>query len=70
MKKVAKPSDFGLQYIEETLVTKDKVKLKSYIIIQRDENMARKSPTILYFHVSLSPILSFCYAILIKYSTL
>lgn len=41
-----------MQYTEENLVTKDNVKLKSYIILQTDIEQAKKSPTILYFHVS------------------
>lgn len=41
-----------MQYTEQDLITKDKVLLKSYIILQQDTEMAKKTPTILYFHVS------------------
>lgn len=40
-----------MEYTEEDLVTKDRVNLKSYIILQTDVGKARKAPTILYFHV-------------------
>jgi hypothetical protein len=43
-----------MQYTEEDLLTKDNVNLKSYIILQTDPEQAKKSPTILYFHVSFS----------------
>jgi len=50
--EVAKPSEFGMQYKEITLTTKDKVNLKSYLIIQPNEEEAKKAPTILYFHAN------------------
>ncbi|KAI8352879.1 Alpha/Beta hydrolase protein [Choanephora cucurbitarum] len=50
--EVALPSDFGMQYTEENLLTRDGVKLKSYIIIQADKEQAKRSPTILYFHAN------------------
>lgn len=46
------PSDFGMQYTEENLKTKDGINLKSYIILQPNTEEAKRSPTILYFHVS------------------
>ncbi|OBZ90188.1 Protein bem46 [Choanephora cucurbitarum] len=54
--EVALPSDFGMQYTEENLLTRDGVKLKSYIIIQADKEQAKRSPTILYFHGHRLPI--------------
>ncbi|KAI8990216.1 Alpha/Beta hydrolase protein [Pilobolus umbonatus] len=50
--QVAKPSEFGMQYTEITLTTKDKVNLKSYVILQPNEEEAKKVPTILYFHAN------------------
>lgn len=46
------PSDFGMQYTEENLKTKDGINLKSYIILQSNTEQAKRSPTILYFHVN------------------
>lgn len=40
-----------MQYIEKDLITKDNVNIKSYIILQTDLEVAKKAPTILYFHV-------------------
>lgn len=40
-----------MKFTEITLETRDNVKLRSYIILQSDEQKAKKSPTILYFHV-------------------
>lgn len=45
------PSDFGMPYTEQNLKTKDGINLKSYIIIQQDQEDAKRVPTILYFHV-------------------
>ncbi|KAI7871919.1 Alpha/Beta hydrolase protein [Spinellus fusiger] len=50
--EVAKPSDFDMKYVQETLTTKDNVKLHSYIIVLENEEEAKKSPTILYFHAN------------------
>ncbi|CAO3625764.1 unnamed protein product [Cunninghamella blakesleeana] len=50
--KVTKPSEYGLPDNEEILVTKDGVKLRSYVLIQRDENVAIRAPTILCFHAN------------------
>lgn len=41
-----------MKYIEKDLMTKDKVNIKSYVILQTDLEVAKHSPTILYFHVS------------------
>jgi hypothetical protein len=40
-----------LPFTEETLTTKDNVKLKAYVILQ--ETNPERMPTILYFHVRL-----------------
>ncbi|KAF7732382.1 hypothetical protein EC973_005278 [Apophysomyces ossiformis] len=50
--EVAKPSAYGMKFVEETLVTKDNVKLHTYTIILPDEEEARRAPTILYFHAN------------------
>ncbi|KAI8093525.1 Alpha/Beta hydrolase protein [Halteromyces radiatus] len=50
--EVAKPSDFGMSYTEETLITKDKVKLRCYVITLEDVDEAKRAPTILYFHAN------------------
>ncbi|KAI9272466.1 Alpha/Beta hydrolase protein [Sporodiniella umbellata] len=50
--KVALPSEYNMKYSEVTLETSDKIKLKSYIILQEDEKQAKKAPTILYFHAN------------------
>ncbi|KAI8342680.1 Alpha/Beta hydrolase protein [Chlamydoabsidia padenii] len=47
---VAKPSQYGLPDKEVTLLTKDGVKIRSYVMIQRGEDVAIQSPTILWFH--------------------
>ncbi|KAI8076771.1 uncharacterized protein BX664DRAFT_46774 [Halteromyces radiatus] len=49
---VAKPSQYGLPDKEVILMTKDGVKIRSYVMIQRGEEVAIQSPTILWFHVS------------------
>ena len=49
--QVATPSDYGMEYTDITLKTRDNIKLKSYIILQSDEQTAKKAPTILYLHV-------------------
>ncbi|CAO3702029.1 unnamed protein product [Rhizopus stolonifer] len=41
-----------MKFTEITLETRDNVKLRSYIILQPDEQKAKKSPTILYFHAN------------------
>ncbi|KAG2201551.1 hypothetical protein INT47_007428 [Mucor saturninus] len=50
--EVAKPTEFGMKYIEKDLMTKDKVNIKSYVILQTDLEVAKKAPTILYFHAN------------------
>ncbi|KAI8075120.1 Alpha/Beta hydrolase protein [Gongronella butleri] len=50
--KVSKPSDYGLPDNEEVLITKDGVKLRCYVLIQPDEALALRSPTILSFHAN------------------
>ncbi|CAO0799289.1 unnamed protein product [Mucor circinelloides] len=50
--EVAVPSDFGMQYTEENLKTKDGINLKSYIILQPNTEQAKRLPTILYFHAN------------------
>ncbi|ORY90397.1 Alpha/Beta hydrolase protein [Syncephalastrum racemosum] len=47
---VARPSQYGLPDKEEILVTPDGVRLRSYILIQRDDGVAIQSPTILCLH--------------------
>ncbi|KAF7722188.1 hypothetical protein EC973_003568 [Apophysomyces ossiformis] len=44
------PSQYGLPDKEEILTTKDGVKLRSYVLIQRDDDVAIQSPTVLCFH--------------------
>ncbi|CEI88431.1 hypothetical protein RMCBS344292_02821 [Rhizopus microsporus] len=46
------PSKYGMGYTEVTLTTRDNIKLKSYIILQPDKEVAKRSPTILYFHAN------------------
>ncbi|KAI9314040.1 Alpha/Beta hydrolase protein [Dichotomocladium elegans] len=50
--QVAKPSDYGMEYTETTLTTKDKVKLHTYTMLQPNEDEARAATTILYFHAN------------------
>lgn len=50
--KVARPSQFGLPDKEVILVTKDGYKIRSYVMIQRGEEVAIQSPTVVCFHVS------------------
>ncbi|KAI7903947.1 Alpha/Beta hydrolase protein [Cokeromyces recurvatus] len=49
---VAVPSDYGMEYNEVDLKTKDGVNLKSYIIIRPNVEEAKRMPTILYFHAN------------------
>ncbi|KAG1137883.1 hypothetical protein G6F37_010807 [Rhizopus arrhizus] len=49
---VATPSDYGMEYTDITLKTRDNIKLKSYIILQSDQQTAKKAPTILYLHAN------------------
>ncbi|KAI8890841.1 alpha/beta-hydrolase [Backusella circina FSU 941] len=53
---VARPSQFGLPDKEITLVTKDGYKIRSYVMIQRGEDLAVQSPTIVWFHGHRLPI--------------
>ncbi|KAL9538508.1 hypothetical protein MBANPS3_010877 [Mucor bainieri] len=48
--KVARPSQFGLPDKEVILVTKDGYKIRSYVMIQRGEEVAIQSPTVVCFH--------------------
>jgi hypothetical protein len=41
-----------MPYVEETLNTKDGVKIRSYIITLKDEEAAKKAPTIIYHHAN------------------
>lgn len=41
-----------MKYTEETLITRDKIKLRAYVITLEDTDEAKRAPTILYFHVS------------------
>ncbi|KAI9290134.1 Alpha/Beta hydrolase protein [Umbelopsis sp. AD052] len=50
--EVPKPSQYGMPYVEETLTTKDGVKIKSYIITLKDEHAAKNAPTIIYHHAN------------------
>ncbi|KAG1123262.1 hypothetical protein G6F42_010715 [Rhizopus arrhizus] len=47
---VARPSQFGLPDKEVILVTKDGYKIRSYVMIQRGEEVAIQSPTVVCFH--------------------
>jgi len=50
--QVPKPSQYGMPYVEETLTTKDGVKIRSYIITLKDQEAAKKAPTIIYHHAN------------------
>ncbi|CAO3690284.1 unnamed protein product [Umbelopsis ramanniana] len=50
--EVPKPSQYGMPYVEETLTTKDGVKIRSYIITLKDQEAAKKAPTIIYHHAN------------------
>ncbi|CAM0137934.1 bem46 protein, variant [Umbelopsis sp. WA50703] len=50
--QVPKPSEYGMPFLEETLTTKDNVKIRSYIIPQQDTEAAMNAPTIIYFHAN------------------
>ncbi|CAO3668985.1 unnamed protein product [Umbelopsis vinacea] len=47
-----KPSQFGLPYREVTITTKDNVSLQCYLLQQKDVEVAKKSPTVIYFHAN------------------
>ncbi|KAH8548183.1 Alpha/Beta hydrolase protein [Umbelopsis sp. PMI_123] len=49
---VIKPSQFGLPYREVTITTKDNVPLHCYLLQQKDEQVAKNSPTVIYFHAN------------------
>ncbi|SAM09469.1 hypothetical protein [Absidia glauca] len=59
--EVAKPSEFGMTYTEETLTTKDKIKLRTYVISLEDVDRAKQAPTILYFHGHRLPVAKIFY---------
>ncbi|KAI9492456.1 Alpha/Beta hydrolase protein [Zychaea mexicana] len=50
--EVAKPSEFGMEFTETTLTTKDNIKLHTYTMVLENEDEARAAPTILYFHAN------------------
>ncbi|CAG8697206.1 7006_t:CDS:2, partial [Acaulospora morrowiae] len=47
---VAKPSEYGMNYTEEILTTKDGIKIRAYICILPTDAVNR--PTILFFHAN------------------
>ncbi|KAL1935240.1 hypothetical protein VTP01DRAFT_4380 [Rhizomucor pusillus] len=47
---VARPSQYGLPDKEEILVTKDGVRIRSYVLIQHGDDVAIQSPTLLCLH--------------------
>ncbi|KAI7875955.1 alpha/beta-hydrolase [Lichtheimia hyalospora FSU 10163] len=47
---VARPSQYGLPDKEEILVTKDGVRIRCYVLIQRGDDVAIQSPTLLCLH--------------------
>ncbi|KAI9313421.1 hypothetical protein BX666DRAFT_686574 [Dichotomocladium elegans] len=47
---VARPAQYGLPDKEEILVTRDGVRIRSYVLIQRGDDVAIQSPTLLCFH--------------------
>lgn len=49
--QVARPSQYGLPDKEEILVTKDGVRIRCYVLIQRGDDVAIQSPTLLCLHV-------------------
>ncbi|KAI9283693.1 Alpha/Beta hydrolase protein [Umbelopsis sp. AD052] len=49
---VMKPSQFGLPYKDVTITTKDNILLQCYLLQQKDEDVAKNSPTIIYFHAN------------------
>ncbi|CAH1762826.1 9004_t:CDS:2 [Entrophospora sp. SA101] len=49
-KHVAKPSEFGINYIQVTLVTEDNVKIRAFVCKRLGEEEASNRPTILMFH--------------------
>ncbi|CEI96314.1 hypothetical protein RMCBS344292_10480 [Rhizopus microsporus] len=55
---VAKPSQYGLPDKEVILMTEDGYRIRAYVMIQRGEEVALQSPTVVCFHVSLSFIMS------------
>ncbi|CAM0141327.1 unnamed protein product [Umbelopsis sp. WA50703] len=49
---IIKPSQYGLPYREVTLTTKDNVALQCYLLQQKDTEIAKNSPTVIYFHAN------------------
>jgi abhydrolase domain-containing protein 13 len=47
-----KPSQFGLPYRDVTVTTKDNILLQCYLLQQKDEEVAKNSPTVIYFHAN------------------
>ncbi|KAI7895946.1 uncharacterized protein EV154DRAFT_299716 [Mucor mucedo] len=56
---VARPSQFGLPDKEVILVTKDGYKIRSYVMIQRGEDVAIQSPTVVCFHAHTGNMVNF-----------
>jgi hypothetical protein len=54
-----KPSQFGLPYREVTITTKDNVSLQCYLLQQKDVEVAKKSPTVIYFHANAGNMVRF-----------
>lgn len=50
---MARPSQYGLPEKEVILVTEDGYKIRSYVMIQRGEDVAIQSPTFVCFHVRI-----------------
>jgi len=57
MVQVEKPSKFEMEYEDITLKTIDNIRLKAYICKQVSDEVARNSPTLLYYHVSVYQLL-------------
>ncbi|CAG8498501.1 28_t:CDS:2 [Paraglomus brasilianum] len=49
---VEKPSKYGMEYDDITLKTVDNVRLKAYICKQVPDEVARNSPTLLFYHAN------------------
>ena len=53
-KFVSKPSEHGIPYSEVILVTKDNVRLRSFVCKQPIDREAKKRPTVIMFHVRIN----------------
>ncbi|KAI7886452.1 hypothetical protein K492DRAFT_68650 [Lichtheimia hyalospora FSU 10163] len=47
---VARPSKYGLPDKEEILTTRDGLRLRCYVLLQQDDDVAIQSPTLLWLH--------------------